>query len=201
MIAVAVAYGFVAYPKLPAQVPIHWNAQGQADGWGAPTVAVFLGPALMALIFLILAGLPVLARRDRDSGAFGAAYHTIMVIVMALFFVIDLVITTAGTGPRLDVPRLLMSAIFFTFAFLGPLMRGVKRNYWVGVRTPWTLQSDEVWSEVHRRAATIWTWAGVIGGILSLVILPFWGGFTLLMVVAFIPVVDSYFVAKRIGGD
>lgn len=201
MIAVAIAFGVGVYPTLPARVPIHWNAQGEVDGWGTPLMATILGPTFMALILLILGGLPYLVPRDRRAGAFGTAYHTCIVIVMGLFLVIDLLITMAGTGARFDVTRILVTCIFLTFALLGPLMRGVKRNYWIGVRTPWTLKSDEVWDVVHRRAATIWTWAGVIGGILSLVILPFWGAFALLMVVAFIPVVDSYFAAKRIEGS
>lgn len=201
MISVAIAYGIFVFPKLPARVPIHWNAQGQADGWGTPVMAVVVGPALMVFIFLLLAGLPFLAPKDRLSGDFGEAYHTIMVIVMGLFLVIDLVITTAGAGAPIDVTRLLMSSLFLAFALLGTRMRRVKRNRWVGVRTPWTLRNDEVWREVHRRAASLWTWMGVIGGILSLVALPFWGAFALFMGIALFPVVDSYFVAKRIEGN
>jgi uncharacterized membrane protein len=186
------------YPGLPDRIPTHWNIHGKVDGYGSKTWAVFLMPAVCLLMLGLFRLLPWLSPKGFQVDTFRPTYEFIMVGVVGLFCYIHAVILyatlrhVAGNDQGFDMGRALCAGIFLFFALLGNVMGKVRRNFYMGVRVPWTLASERVWNDTHRVAA--WTMVG--GGLLGFLIvvsgLPIAAGFGVLIASVIVPVVYSF---------
>ena len=190
------------YDRLPEQVPIHWNAAGEADGFVAKEHS-FLTFYLIPLAMLGVAGLtlllPWLSPKHFEIDRFRGTYGYIMFLVTALLGYLHLaVLLGSAWGSPLDVTRLVLGGIFLFLALLGNVLGKVRRNFYVGVRTPWTLASDAVWEATHRLAAWLMVAGGLLGFVALLLGVPFWWCFILLMVFVLIPVPYSLILYKRL---
>jgi len=160
------------YPSLPQRVPTHWNIEGKVDGWGDKSWATFLMPGMMIAFLVLFAFLPALSPKHFEVDSFRSTYLYIMVLTTGLFAYMNGVILLATwqevrEGPKfMDIGRVLIAGIFLFFAFLGNVMGKVRKNFYIGVRVPWTLASDRVWNDTHRLAAWVMVAAGVIGFLL-----------------------------------
>lgn len=200
IIGAAALYSAVLFPSLPNPTPSHWDANGHINGYSSPLFVCVLMPAMMLLILGLFIALPKMSPEKFKVDSWERVYNLIMVLVMTLMGAIHVLTLTATHNTAMLSPRGLFCLIFLFFALMGNFIGKVRRNFWVGVRTPWTLANETVWNIVHRRAGQLWVAIGLIGAVLTLLGLPFWYSFTLLIVSAFIPVIHSYFVWKRIEG-
>ena len=153
-------------------MPTHWNIEGKVDGWGDKSWATFLMPGMMIPFLILFAFLPALSPKQFEVDSFRSTYLYIMVLITGLFAYMNGVILLATwqevrEGPKLiDVGRALIGGIFLFFAFLGNVMGKVRKNFYIGIRVPWTLASDRVWNDTHRLAAWVMVAVGVIGFLL-----------------------------------
>jgi uncharacterized membrane protein len=160
------------YPSLPQRVPTHWNIEGKVDGWGDKSWATFLVPAMMIAFLVLFAFLPALSPKHFEVDSFRSTYLYILVLLTALFFYMNGVILLATwqevrEGPKfMDIGRALIGGMFLFFALLGNVMGKVRKNFYIGIRVPWTLASDRVWNDTHRLAAWVMVSVGVIGFLL-----------------------------------
>lgn len=200
VVAALAAVGSVwAYGHLPETVATHWNLQGTPDGYSSRFWAV----VAMPLVILGLTGLfNVLPKVDpkRDNYAkFLDTYWLIANAVLVFTLVAHALIIANGLGYTVKVDRLLPIGIGLLLAFLGNYLTRVEPNWFIGIRTPWTLSSDAVWRRVHRTAG----WLFAIGGLVIAA-----GAFaprsafmpllTITVVIAAgIPVVQSYVLWRR----
>lgn len=158
----------VVYPDLPSRVPMHWNFRGEVDRYGAKP-EIFLMPLFMAGIVLFFAALPWLSPRRFEVDTFRSTYLYIMILLLVfLAYLHALHLWTAFSRP-LNMNRALMGAGFIIIALLGNVLGRVRRNFFIGVRTPWTLASEKVWDATHRFAARVFVLAGLLG-LLSLAV-------------------------------
>jgi uncharacterized membrane protein len=166
--ALALAASIAMYPRLPEQIPIHWDLRGRVDDYGAKAWAAFLSPAVMLAMLGLFAALPWLSPRHFEVDRFRSTYLYIMVVTVALFaYLHGLMLYAAMAGP-VDVGRALVAGICLLLALLGNVLGKVQRNFYIGVRTPWTLASDRVWADTHRLAAWLFVIAGLLGFALGL---------------------------------
>jgi uncharacterized membrane protein len=203
--ALAASASLVAYfgfhDRLPAQVPIHWNLRGEVDRTvprdGALSYLLLL-PGVMAATVLLTVLLPWLSPRQFDVERFRDTYDYLMALVVAVFGYVHGVTLLAALGLGFDLNRVLLGGLFLFLAALGNVLGKVQRNFWVGVRTPWTLASEAVWVRTHRLAA----WTFVAGGLLAfatvLLGLPPLVGFLLFGLAALVPVVYSLVLYKQL---
>ena len=198
LIVAAVAYSLVVYPSLPDRVPTHWNFRGEIDGWSSPPLAAFLMPGTMGVLFGLLFTLPWLSPRNFTVDTFRETYNYVMVIVTALMGYLHVIILQAGLHQKIDVSKALVGGLMLFFALIGNVMGKVRRNFWMGVRTPWTLASDMVWIATHRFAARLFVGGGLLGALAAWLGVPLSACFVLLMVVAFAPVIHSLVLYKRL---
>ena len=160
------------YPSLPQRVPTHWNIEGKVDGWGDKSWATFLAPGMMIAFLILFAFLPALSPKQFEVDSFRSTYLYIMVLTTGLFAYMNGVILLATwqevrEGPRfVDIGRALIGGILLFFALLGNVMGKVRKNFYIGIRVPWTLASDRVRNDTHRLAAWVTVAAGVIGFLL-----------------------------------
>lgn len=188
----------ILYPQLPARIPIHWNLHGEVDGYGARSWAAFLMPGVMFGLLAFFAAMPALSPRNFEVDSFRRTYLKLMVLLTAMLAYLHGLSLVAALEPSLNVGRALVGGIFLAFAGIGNLLGKVRRNFYIGVRVPWTLASDRVWNDTHRLAAWTFTAAGVLGFLLILANGPLPLAFGLLMVAVVVPVVASFVQYKRL---
>jgi uncharacterized membrane protein len=188
------AAGAWAYPQLPARVPSHWNIRGEIDGYSGPLWGAFGLPGMSLAIYLGMVFMPLVDPRRENYARFGGAYRFIRWLIIGFFALLHGIILAAGLGYAPNTGALVQASVALMFILLGNVMGQVKQNWFVGIKTPWTLADDEVWRKTHRVSAWVWTAAGTLG--LVTVFLPAPLNFTLFMGLilgaAFFSIVYSY---------
>jgi immunity protein, SdpI family len=185
------------YPRLPDQIPTHWNIRGEVDAFGAKSWAAFLVPGLMLALLGLFALLPWLSPKRFEVDNFRSTYLFIMLVLVGMAAYIQGVILYAGLWGPVDVGRALVAGLCLALALLGNVLGKVQRNFYIGVRTPWTLADHRVWTDTHRLAAWTFTAGGVVGVLLALL-----GGlvaaFVAIMAAVFLPVIYSLIHYKQL---
>ena len=202
VILAVLAGTMVAYPYLPNIVPIHWDAHGNVNGWG-PKWSLFLyGPGLMLFIVLMFAAIPWLSPKKFEVESFRATYLYIMIIVVALLAYCHWLILMSSLASRshvvLDVSRAVEGGVCLLIALLGNVMGKVRRNFFVGIRTPWTIANEQVWNATHRFAAKTFFAGGLLGLLAVILGAPFWLPVAAILGATLIPVIYSLKFYKQL---
>jgi len=151
-----------AYPQLPPRVATHWNIRGEPDGYSSRFVGAFLAP-LMILGFAALAQvLPKIDPRGKNYLKFHDTYWLLINGVLIFSGVMDLMVIGDAIGAPVPVGRITPLALGFLFIVIGNYLGRVQPNWFVGIRTPWTLSSDEIWRKTHRLGGWVCVFAGLL---------------------------------------
>ncbi len=188
----------VAYPHLPSTVATHWNLRNQVDGYSAKWTLFLMGPGLMAGIMLLWRFLPWLSPKNFEVDSFRSTYFQIMLIMVSLLAYFNAAVLWAGVGYSLNVGRAIVGGLCLLFALLGNLLGKVRRNFYLGVRTPWALANERVWNATHRFAAKTFVAGGLVGLALTAVGLQGRAVFVVLLAAALIPAVYSLAFYKQL---
>jgi len=195
--------GFLAYPHLPDKVPTHWNFAGEVDGWGTAWEGAFLLPLVYLGIYLLLILVPKIDPKRRNYALMGRAYSIIVLIILLFFSAIYFATLGIALGYFENLPSLINIAIGIMFIVIGNYMGKIKHNYFMGIRTPWTLASEEVWYRTHRMAGPFWVAGGILFILMAFV--PKGWTLTIFLIVMFtlllIPTVYSYVIFRRLEQD
>lgn len=198
LIAAVLAITAVVYPYLPDRVPMHWDAHGNVNGWGAKCTLFTIQPGIMAGILLLFMALPWLSPRHFEVDSFRSTYLYMMVVVLAMVTYAHGLMLAAGLSWKIDVSRAIEGGISLLFALLGNVMGKVRRNFYVGIRTPWTIANEHVWNVTHRLAARTF-FAGGLAGLLAVILrAPFWLPITAILLAALTPAVYSLVFYKQL---
>ena len=200
--AVLLLAAVVVYPHLPERVPIHWNFQGQVDGYGSRAFGAFFAPLLCVGIYLLMLFLPLIDPKRQNYARFAGAYRLLRWGMVLFFSGLYLVTLLVSLGYLLDVGALVKAGVGMLLMLIGNFMGQFRHNYFVGIRTPWTLASEEVWDRTHRLSARLWVAAGLLLIALSPVgaVWAAYAYFALLMTVVFVPIVYSYWRFQKSAG-
>jgi uncharacterized membrane protein len=152
----------VAYPVMPDAVASHWNAAGDMDGTLPKFWGLILIPLLMYGFCALLAALPRIDPLRNNYPKFQASYEGFILVFSAFLFVIQLQIILWGLGVPLSPNLVMPIMIGILFISIGFLLEHAEPNWFVGIRTPWTLSSDSVWKKTHQKGATLFRLAGVV---------------------------------------
>ncbi|MFZ0956628.1 MAG: SdpI family protein [Candidatus Sulfotelmatobacter sp.] len=188
----------VAYPHLPAILPMHWNAHGQVNGWGPKWWLLLTGPGSIALVVLIFSALPWLSPKKFEVDSFRATYLYIMMMVVALLAYVQLLVLGAALGVALDMTRAIVGGICLLIALMGNVLGKVRRNFFIGVRTPWTIANEQVWNATHRFAAKTFFAGGILGLLAVLLRAPFWVPITAILIAGLSPAIYSLIFYKQL---
>ena len=186
--------GLILWNQLPEQMPTHWNAAGEIDGWSSKPFAVFVLPLIMvAAQWLCMLGTAADPKKNNHSEK---VLHLILWIVPALSVVLHAVTYATALGYAVPIEVVMPVLIGLVFTIIGNYMPKCKQNYTIGIKIPWTLDNEENWNRTHRFAGWLWTFCGV-----AIMFTGFLGGFwvflpiTLLMVLA--PIIYSYVLHRK----
>jgi uncharacterized membrane protein len=193
------AAGLLLLPRLPARVPVHWNLRGQPDGWQSPLTAAVMEPALAAGVYLLLVALPLIDPRRRNYAEFAPTLRIVRWLVVLLILGLHASVLAHAAGLPLAPAAGARAAVAVLLLVLGNSLPRVRPNWFIGIRTPWTLSSDAVWRDTHRFAGPCLVIAGLL--CIPLVFVPAaWGGaseLALVLAAVLVPAVYSYFRYQR----
>lgn len=180
--------GLILWDRLPAQMPTHWNMAGEVDGWSSKAFAVF-GLPLMLLGFQWLCLLGTAADPKRENHP-QKVVQLVLWVIPVLSVLLHTLTYAAALGKQVQMEVILPVFIGLLFSIIGNYMPKCRQNYTIGIKIPWTLNSEENWNRTHRFAGWVWTFGGLV-----ILLAGFFGGFwlflpiTLVMVLA--PIVYS----------
>jgi uncharacterized membrane protein len=160
------------YPQLPEKIPTHWNIHGKIDGYG-PKSTIFILPAVMVGELILFALLPALSPKHFEVDASRSTYLYVMTLAIGVMaYIHGVVLYAVASGRKIDMTRALFAGLFLFLALLGNVMGRIKRNFYIGVRVPWTLASERVWNDTHRVAAWLMVGCGLAGFVMVIAGLP-----------------------------
>lgn len=200
LIIASVIAGVLVYPYLPDMVPSHWNVQGQVDRYSSRFWGAFGIPLMAAGIYLLMILVPRIDPRRESYARFRGAYWFLKLGLAAFSVWMYVVILMNSMGCPMPVDRAVGTAVGLLIMVVGNFMGQFRHNYFVGIKTPWTLASEEVWQKTHRFASRIWVGSGLATALAGV----FLGGpaaFLITMaaigVAVLVPVVYAYFLYRR----
>jgi uncharacterized membrane protein len=155
------------------RVATHWGVNGQPNGFSPKGALWIFGPGFLALILVLSAVLPWLSPRRFDVDTFRSTYNFIMLAVFLMMAYCYAIILWAGVGLHIDIMRFVLGGVCLFIAAIGNVLSKVRRNFYIGVRTPWTLANERVWHATHRFAAKCFVISGLVGLVLALAGVPF----------------------------
>ena len=185
---------YLAYiwPSLPQRVPMHWNASGEIDRWGDKSETLMIPILMTGLVYVLFLILPKIDPKGKLE-SMGNKLNSFRMILTCFMSVLSLYVLYSIKTHNAD-PKMLFPLLGLLFAFLGNYMKTMKPNYFIGFRTPWTLENEEVWKKTHKMGGMLW----FIGGLLMTFTFLLEGKtqlytfMAILVVITIIPVVYSY---------
>ena len=154
--------GIYLYPQMPEKMASHWNAKGEVDGYMPKFWGLFLMPIISLLIFLLFIAIPKIDPLKQNIEKFRKYYDGFVVLMIAYLFYIYLLTLLWNTGIRFSIVQPLVPAMSILFYYIGILVENAKRNWFIGIRTPWTLSSEKVWEKTHKIGGKLFKIAGII---------------------------------------
>jgi uncharacterized membrane protein len=161
------------YNNLPARIATHWNFAGVVDGYGSGRAQAIALPLVAVGMYIIFLLLPYLDPKKERYEQFSKVYHIFKDIILTLLVIIYFVVGLNGLGYNLPVGVIIPGLIGLLFIIIGNYMGKIKMNWFMGIRTPWTLSSENVWNKTHRFGGKMFILAGIL--MIAEIILPnFW---------------------------
>lgn len=163
LILAATLAGLLLWNKLPDQMASHWNENDQVDGTMSKVWGVFLMPLVtvgMLALFLVIPSIdPLKANIAKFRGAFNLF---IALMIAFMIYIHGLTLAWSLGYQSFKMSTAMLPFVGLLFVFIGNMMKQAKRNFFIGIRTPWTLSSDRVWDETHRLGSTLFMASGAL---------------------------------------
>jgi uncharacterized membrane protein len=164
-----VGIGLYSYPRMPEVVAVHWNAQGIANGYGSRFEAVLTLPLITIVVAALLLFIPEIDPLKANIEKFRKDFNGFMLAFALFFFYLYALTTLLNLGFQFSLNQFLVPGFGIFIYACGVLLGKAKRNFFIGIRTPWTLSSDTVWAKTHLLGGLLFKISGAIAilGILS----------------------------------
>lgn len=152
----------VFYPQMPETMASHWNDAGVADGFTSRFWGLFTMPFIVTGIAPLLWLVPYIDPRKSNIALFRKYYDWFVVLFLLYMLYVHVLTLLWNLDYRFNMSQLLIPASGILFIFVGIMLRNAKRNYMIGIRTPWTLANDEVWERTHLLGGRLFIASGII---------------------------------------
>ena len=187
-----------AYPFLEESIPIPWNASGEIDGYGNK-LWVFMEPAFILLLTILMEITRTVDPKRSSYNKFEGSYGGLKIAIALLLLAVQILTIAVCFGAKVQIATVLPLLVGILFCYIGNMMPKIKHNYFVGIKTPWTLNDPEVWFRTHRFAGKIWFVGGIF--IAFTAFLPGSAKFAAILgaaiVLAIVPMIYSYLISKK----
>jgi uncharacterized membrane protein len=201
LIGLMIAFALAVYGRLPEQIPTHFSLSGEPDGWTPRIPGAFLMPLLAAGVYLLLIVLRRIDPRGANYSRFEETWWVFLNVIALLMTALHVLSLGFAIGWPIDMARAVTVTVGFLFVGLGNYMPRLRSNWWMGIRTPWTLESEEVWRETHRVGGWAFVAAGLLVVLAGLLLEPgprAWASGIAFGTAIVIPLVYSYVAYRRL---
>lgn len=199
IVLLPILYLAYIWNQLPNKVGIHWNLTGEIDRYGDKYDLVLIAILLPLLVYIIFLVAPKIDPKNRLK-KMGNKLQTIKFILTTFMSMLALLIIYSAKNQSFTNPNYIILLIGILFIILGNYFKTIKANYFIGIRTPWTLENEKVWKETHKLSGKMWFVGGILVVISSL-ILEKQPNFTLFLIITgiitIIPIIYSYIIFKK----
>ena len=186
MIALALLAGALLWGQLPGQMASHWNANDEVNGYMPKIWGVFLMPLITLVMLVLFLVLPSIDPLKANIAKFRESFNLfIVLIIVFMLYVHGLTLAWSLGYQDFKMSTALLPFMGVLFIAIGFMLRKARRNFFIGIRTPWTLSSDSVWDKTHQLGAILFMASGVLA-----IIGGFFGGMTAFWLM-FVPLIGS----------
>jgi uncharacterized membrane protein len=199
-IVAAITVAAFLYPGLPEMIPTHWNAQGEVDGYMRKPGGVLIMPAAAMFTYVIMKLIPVISPKGFRTEKFSDLIGVLQVTLVGFMSIVAILVLLEARGLNVRINEMIIAGVGLLFVIIGNYLGKVRKNFFIGIRTPWTLASDEVWNRTHRIGGKLFIMSGIIIWIGALLRLPLTWTVGVAVGLVLIPFVYSYFLYRRIEG-
>jgi uncharacterized membrane protein len=189
MVLLTFAIGIFFYPQMPDRIASHWNARGEVDGYMPKLLGLFLFPIVLAGLVLLFIAIPRIDPLKANIEQFWKYYDRFVILFLIFMLAIYVQVILWNKGTQISPNVMLPVGFGVLFFYVGILCENAKRNWFIGIRTPWTLSNEKVWEKTHGIGGKLFK----IAGGLALVGL-FWQRFALFFVLVPVTVVAVYII-------
>ena len=154
--------GIVSYSYLPDMMPMHWNAQGEIDGYMGKLWGLFMLPIISLGLFALFLVIPKLDPRRSNLESFKEYYQGIILMIVGFLFYIYILTILAAIGYKFNMVQAMALSFAVLFYYMGIVLKKTKSNFFVGIRTPWTLSDEKVWEKTHDLGGKLFKVSGII---------------------------------------
>ncbi|MEO0102400.1 MAG: SdpI family protein [candidate division WOR-3 bacterium] len=199
IVLISFIIGVIFYPKMPERMASHWNIRDEVDGYTSRFWGIFLMPLISLGFLLLFLIIPIIDPLKENIKKF-LKYFDLFIIFLFIFLLYLYLLTLFwNLGARFPMSKMLIPALSLFFFYCGVLVANAKRNWFIGIRTPWTLSNEIVWEKTHKIGGKLFKIAGIFAlfGLLFpayafyFVIIP-------ILFVAFFTIVYSYFIYQKL---
>lgn len=201
IIVIATVASAVIYPQLPEVSASHWDAEGNVNGYMSSFWAAFLMPLVSIGLLLMFMAIPSIDPLKANIAQFRNYYNIfVTVIIVFMLFIHGITLAWNLGYNQFNIGMAIIPLVGVIFLVAGAVIRKAKRNFFVGIRTPWTLTSDYVWDETHKLGGTLF----IVAGIITILTFPLgelgvWIMLPVALLAGIVPVVYSYILFVRQG--
>ncbi len=154
--------GIYFYPQMPEKMASHWNIRSEVDGYMPRFWGLFLMPFISIGMFLLFILIPEIDPLKVNIEKFRKYFYGFIILIILFLFYIYLLTVFWNIGLKFNMGQLMMPALAMLFYYCGILIEKARRNWFIGIRTPWTLSSDKVWEKTHKIGGKLFKIAGLI---------------------------------------
>jgi len=198
LIAIALIAGSILYARMPDPMPSHWNAAGEVNGYISRFWGIFLMPVVTIVLMGFFLVIPQIDPLKANIAKFRSVFNWFIVIFVAYMLYVYALTLASALGIQFNMTVMLMPVVGLLFIGAGYMMGQAKRNFFIGIRTPWTLSSETVWDETHKLGSKLFMIAGaitILTGFLGET--GIWFMLAIILLAAFVPIVYSYILWRR----
>ncbi|NJC98995.1 MAG: hypothetical protein C3F07_04315 [Anaerolineales bacterium] len=198
LIVAAVLAGLLLWNRLPDPMPSHWNAAGEIDGYMSKFWGVFLVPIITIVLVPLFLVIPHIDPLKANIAKFRGVFNWFIVGFVAYMLYVYALTLFAAIGTPFNMTTMLLPVVGLLFIGVGFMMAQAKRNFFIGIRTPWTLSSETVWDETHKLGSKLFMLAGALT-----IVAAFlgengvWLILTAILLAAFAPIIYSFILWRR----
>lgn len=147
--------------QIPEEIAMHWNSRGEIDRWGEKGFDVFFLPLISLGVYLLMIAIPYIdpKRKSENQQKGLRAFRLIIPLLLTGIF---LVVLLQWIGVNFEVGKAIGLVITVFFLIIGNYLQSLRPNYFIGLRTPWTLESEDIWRKTHRLGSKVWVTCSLI---------------------------------------
>jgi uncharacterized membrane protein len=200
LIGAVIVVAAILYADLPQQIPTHWNLDGEVDDYTAKPWGVAILPLAAILVFVIMRLIPIISPKGFRTDKFMDVINVFTVAIVGLMCGLAVLVLLEAIGKDVRINEMVFAGVGLLFIVLGNYMGKVRKNFFIGIRTPWTLASDEVWSRTHRLGGKVFILIGLFMILNIFVRLSENWLLAAIVTAALVPVIYSYVIYRNIEG-